>query len=122
MIASISKFFTKMVDRYLPDPLVFAMILTLLVFVLGVGLTPTSPFEMAGMWGDGFWGLLAFSMQMALVVVSGHAMASSPLLRKWMGKIASIAKTPAQGVMLVTFMAGFCSIINWGFGLVVGAL
>jgi short-chain fatty acids transporter len=122
MIASISKFFTKMVDRYLPDPLVFAMILTLLVFVLGVGLTPTSPIEMAGMWGDGFWGLLAFSMQMALVVVSGHAMASSPLLRKWMGKIASIAKTPAQGVMLVTFMAGLCSIINWGFGLVVGAL
>jgi short-chain fatty acids transporter len=122
MVASISKFFTKMVDRYLPDPLVFAMILTILVFVLGVGLTPTSPIEMAGMWGDGFWGLLAFSMQMALVVVSGHAMASSPLLRKWMGKIASIAKTPAQGVMLVTFMAALCSIINWGFGLVVGAL
>ncbi|PLR79081.1 TIGR00366 family protein [Bacillus sp. V3-13] len=122
MVASISKFFTKMVDRYLPDPLVFAMILTILTFLLGVGLTKTTPLEMVGMWGDGFWGLLAFSMQMALVVVSGHAMASSPLLRKWMGKIASLAKTPAQGVMLVTFMSALCSIINWGFGLVVGAL
>jgi short-chain fatty acids transporter len=122
MVASISKFFTKMVDKYLPDPLVFAMILTILTFLLGVGLTDTTPVEMVGFWGDGFWGLLAFAMQMALVVVSGHAMASSPLLRRWMGNIASVAKTPAQGVMLVTFMAAFCSIINWGFGLVVGAL
>ncbi|MGM9925023.1 MAG: TIGR00366 family protein [Bacillus sp. (in: firmicutes)] len=122
MVASISRFFTKMVDRYLPDPLVFAIILTILVFIFGIVLTPTSPIEMAGLWGDGFWGLLAFSMQMALVVVTGHALASSPLIRKWMSKISSLAKTPAQGVMLVTFMAGFCSIINWGFGLVIGAL
>lgn len=122
MVASISKFFTKMVDKFLPDPLVFAMILTILVFLLGVGLTDTTPVQMVGLWGDGFWGLLAFAMQMALVVVSGHAMASSPLLRRWMGNIASVAKTPVQGVMLVTFMAAFCSILNWGFGLVVGAL
>jgi short-chain fatty acids transporter len=122
MIGSISKFFTKMVDRYLPDPLVFAMILTLIVFVLGFSLTPSTPLDIIDMWGDGFWGLLAFAMQMALVVVSGHAMASSPLIRKGMGKIAAIAKTPTQGVMLVTFMAAFCSILNWGFGLVMGAL
>ncbi|WP_458415395.1 TIGR00366 family protein [Schinkia sp. CFF1] len=121
-MGSLSKFFTKMVDRYLPDPLVFAMILTLIVFVAGFALTPSTPIDVVGMWGDGFWGLLAFSMQMALVVVTGHALASSPLLRRWMGKIASIAKTPTQGVMLVTFMAALCSIINWGFGLVIGAL
>ncbi|HHW37775.1 MAG TPA: TIGR00366 family protein [Bacillales bacterium] len=122
MIGSLSKFFTKVVDRYLPDPLVFAMILTLIVFVAGFAFTPSTPIDMVGMWGDGFWGLLAFSMQMALVVVTGHALASSPLLRRGMGKIASIAKTRTQGVMLVTFMAALCSIINWGFGLVMGAL
>lgn len=122
MISALSRFFTKMVDRYLPDPLVFAMILTLLVFVFGFTLTPSTPMDLVALWGDGFWGLLAFSMQMALVVVTGHALASSPLLRKWMGKIASIAKTPAQGVMLVTFITAICCIINWGFGLVVGAL
>lgn len=122
MVGSITNFFSKMVERYLPDPLVFAMILTILIFFLGVFITPSSPMDMVQMWGDGFWGLLAFSMQMALVLVTGHALASSPLLRKWMGKIASLAKTPVQGVMLVTFMSALCSIINWGFGLVVGAL
>lgn len=122
MVSSTSKFFSKIVDRYLPDPLVFAMILTLLVFVLGFALTPKTPLDLVQLWGDGFWGLLAFSMQMALVVVTGHAMASSPLLRRGLGRVAAIAKTPVQGVMLVTFVSAFCCVINWGFGLVIGAL
>jgi short-chain fatty acids transporter len=121
-ISAISSVFSKMVERYLPDPLVFAMILTLIVFVLGFALTPKSPLDLVQLWGNGFWNLLAFSMQMALVVVTGHALASSPLLRRWLGKVASIAKTPVQGVMLVTFVSALCCIINWGFGLVVGAL
>jgi short-chain fatty acids transporter len=66
--------------------------------------------------------LLAFAMQMALVLVTGHALASSPLLRKGLQNLASIAKTPAQGVMLVTFASAVACVINWGFGLVVGAL
>ncbi|PKR86362.1 TIGR00366 family protein [Heyndrickxia camelliae] len=122
MVSSVTKFFSKIVERYLPDPLIFAMILTIIVFILSVTITPSTPMDVVQMWGDGFWGLLAFSMQMALVLVTGHALASSPLLRKGMGKMASLAHTPAQGVMLVTFMSAFCCIINWGFGLVVGAL
>ncbi|WP_232697656.1 TIGR00366 family protein [Brevibacillus daliensis] len=119
---AVSKFFTAMVNKYLPDPLVFAMLLTILVFILGITLTPNSAMDMVGMWGDGFWGLLAFAMQMALIVVTGHAMASSPLVRKGLKKVASIAKTPAQGVMLVTFASGIACTLNWGFGLVIGAL
>ncbi|MGD8191281.1 TIGR00366 family protein [Brevibacillus ginsengisoli] len=122
MVNSISRFFTAMIQKYLPDPFVFAMLLTILVFVLGFTVTPHSITDMVNMWGDGFWNLLAFSMQMALVVVTGHALASSPLLRRGMGKMASIAKTPAQGVMLVTFAAAVASMLNWGFGLIVGAL
>lgn len=122
MVAAVSKMFTRFVVRFLPDPLVFAMLLTILVFVLGITITSHGLMDMVKMWGDGFWNLLAFSMQMALVLVTGHALASSPFLRKWMGRLASIAKTPAQGVMLVTFMSAVCCIINWGFGLVVGAL
>jgi short-chain fatty acids transporter len=101
---------------------VFAIILTILVFALGIGLTPNSPLAMLTMWGDGFWNLLAFSMQMALVLVTGHALASSPALRRGMKQLASLAKTPAQGVMLVSFASALACIINWGFGLVVGAL
>lgn len=122
MINTISQFFTNVVNRFLPDPLIFAILLTIITFFLGITLTPKTPLDMIGMWGDGFWNLLKFSMQMALVLVTGHALASSGPVRSGMAGLASIAKTPAHGVMLVTFIACVACAINWGFGLVVGAM
>lgn len=122
MVAAISRFFTNIVNKYLPDPLVFAILLTILTFVMGITMTPHSAMDMVNMWGKGFWNLLAFAMQMALVLVTGHALASSGPVKKAMTSLASVAKTPAQGVMLVGFASAVACVINWGFGLVVGAM
>lgn len=118
----LSNFFTAIVQRFLPDPFVFALLLTLILFVSGIVFTPHGPIEMISFWGSGFWNLLAFAMQMSLVLVTGHALASSPLVKRWLINLASLAKTPAQGVILVTLGSGIASFINWGFGLIVGAL
>jgi len=118
----LSRALTSLVSRYLPDPLVFAILLTVLVFGLGIALTPSTPLDMVRMWGDGFWNLLAFAMQMALVLVTGHALASSEPVFKAMERLSSIAKTPTQGVVLVAFASAIACTINWGFGLVVGAM
>ncbi len=122
MVGVISRFFTSIVNKYLPDPLVFAILLTIITFILGITITPHSAMDMVGMWGDGFWNLLAFAMQMSLVLVTGHALASSGPVKKGMTALASVAKTPAQGVMLVGFCSAVACVINWGFGLVVGAM
>jgi len=66
----------------------FAVLLTFLVFIGGIFLTDSSPLDMAVHWGNGFWGLLTFSMQMALVLVTGHALANSPLIQKFLKSIA----------------------------------
>src|SRR6478752_5033668 len=79
---ALSNFFTALVQRFLPDPFVFALILTLILFVSGIVFTPHGPIEMVQFWGSGFWNLLAFAMQMSLVLVTGHALASSPLVKK----------------------------------------
>ncbi|WP_425058321.1 Putative short-chain fatty acid transporter [Sporomusa carbonis] len=122
MVGVISKFFTNIVNKYLPDPLVFAILLTIITFFLGITITPHSAMDMVNMWGDGFWNLLGFAMQMALVLVTGHALASSSPVKRAMTRLASVAKTPAQGVMLVGFSSAVACAINWGFGLVVGAM
>ncbi|MDF7667339.1 TIGR00366 family protein [Orbaceae bacterium ESL0727] len=122
MISRVSKFMTVIVSKYLPDPLIFALLLTLIVFFCGWGLTDNTPITLVQMWGDGFWNLLGFSMQMAMIVVTGNALASSPLIKRFLSTTAAIAKTPTQSVMLVTFMGGIACAINWGFGLVVGAM
>lgn len=121
-IAPLSRALSRLVGRYLPDPLVFAILLTLITFGLGVWLTPAGPLEMVQMWGGGFWNLLAFTMQMALILVTGHAMASSEPVHRAMSRLASLARTPRQGVMLVAFSSAIACVVNWGFGLVVGAM
>lgn len=122
MIGRISRVMTRVVSRYLPDPLIFAILLTLITFGIALGLTSHTPVSMVKMWGDGFWNLLAFGMQMALIIVTGHALASSGPVKRMLRLTASVARTPAQGVMLVTFFGLSACAINWGFGLVVGAM
>ena len=121
-ITALSRGLTSLVSKYLPDPLIFAILLTIIVFGLGIALTPSSPIAMVQMWGDGFWNLLGFAMQMALVLVTGHALASSDPVHHAMGRLAALARTPVQGVMLVAFASAVACTINWGFGLVLGAM
>lgn len=112
----------RLVDRYLPDPYIFVLILTLVAFAAAMGIEGQSPVAVMAMWGDGFWGLLTFSMQMLLVLVTGFMLASTPLVKGILNRLASIARTPGQAILLVTYVALIASWINWGFGLVVGAL
>jgi len=109
-------------ERYLPDPYVFVAILTLLVFALGVGLTDSSPLDMVVHWGDGFWGLLSFTMQMVIVLVAGYVLAISPVFKKLLSSLANLAKSPGSAILLVSFVSLIACWINWGFGLVIGAL
>ena len=119
---AVTSFFDRMVQRYLPDAFLFAIILTIVVYVMGVLFTDSGPVQMIEHWGTGFWDLLAFAMQMSLVVVTGYILASTPVVKRILERISSLAKTPAQAVMLVTFVALIACLINYGFGLVVGAL
>ncbi|WP_087016954.1 short-chain fatty acid transporter [Thaumasiovibrio subtropicus] len=113
---------TAIVQRYLPDPFLFAAILTFVVFLIAMPVTQQSPLQMVDAFAGSFWNLLKFSMQMALVVVTGHAMASAPVFRKGLSYLAMTAKTPRHAIYIVTLVSALACWINWGFGLVVGAI
>ncbi|MDO6657936.1 short-chain fatty acid transporter [Anaerobacillus sp. 1_MG-2023] len=112
----------RIMQRYLPDPFLFVIILTFVVFAFGLVFTGSSPVQMVQYFGEGFWSLLAFSMQMVLVLVTGYVLASSPLFKKGLRFLAARAKTPGQAIVYVTLVSLLASWINWGFGLVIGAL
>lgn len=111
-----------LMERYLPDPYIFVAILTVLVVLLGIGLTDSSPLDMVIYWGDGFWGLLSFTMQMVIVLTAGHVLANSPIFKKFLTSIAIRIKTPGKAIIIVTFISLIACWINWGFGLVIGAI
>ncbi len=114
----------RVVNRWLPDPFLFAVILTIVVFIAAMFATGLGPIKMIGAWGadTGFWSLLSFSMQMALVLVLGSAMASARPCKKALRAIAGLAHNNMQAIVITTFVSVICCWLNWGFGLIAGAL
>lgn len=112
----------KLVQRFLPEAFVFCIILTIVVFIAAMPVAGMNPIEVANAWGSGVWGLLAFSMQMALVLVLGSALANAPAIKKLIVKLAGVPKKPVGAVAFVTVISAICCFINWGFGLIIGAL
>ena len=112
----------RLVERWLPDAFIFAIILTIITFVLAWLTTGQGPLALVNHWGNGVWDLLSFTMQMALVLVLGNAFASSKPVKKVLRSIAGLANTPTQAILLVSFVSAVACWLNWGFGLIVGAL
>ena len=112
----------SLVQKWLPDALLFAIILTIISFLAGMGFTGQGPLDMIKHWGNGFWGLLAFTMQMALVIVTGYVLADTKPVGKVLDKLAGLPKTPTMAIWFISFITFFATFINWGFGLVIGPL
>ena len=122
MFQRLIRFCVKLVQKYLPEPFIFAVILTLLAFIIAIPVCHQTPLEVIEHWGNGVWSLLAFAMQMALVLVSGSALAAAPAIKKGISALASKPKTPAGAIALVTVISAVACWINWGFGLIVGVI
>lgn len=122
MLNRAAKPLVKLVERYLPDPFVFVLILTVCVFLAAVFIEQQPIVAVVEQWGNGLWGLLTFSMQMLLVLVTGYMLASTVFMRMRLEKLAHLGNTPGKAILLVTLVSLLASWINWGFGLVVGAL
>ncbi len=122
MLQRITNASVKMVERYLPDPYVLVLLLTLVVLVAGMLLENQGPVQMVTYWGGGFWNLLSFSMQMVLVLVTGFVLADTPFFKRLLKALARLARSPGKAIVLVTLVSMAAAWINWGFGLVIGAL
>ena len=112
----------KLVQRFLPEPFIFAIILTIVAFLVAMPVCRQTPLEVVEHWGNGVWSLLAFAMQMALVLVCGSALAAAPSVKKGISALASLPKTPAGAIALVTGISAVACWLNWGFGLIVGVI
>ncbi|ASR44650.1 short-chain fatty acid transporter [Xanthomonas citri pv. mangiferaeindicae] len=112
----------RLVERYLPDAYVFVLIFTAIAAAAALAIERTAPLELVRHWGNGFWELLGFSMQMLLVLVTGFILARTPPVARMLTALASRCRTPRNAIVVVTLVALVANWINWGFGLVIGAL
>lgn len=131
MIARLGQRLSLIAARVVPDPFVLALGLTVVVAIgatallLGAGVAATAvPERLFAGWAGGFSSpaLLAFALQMCLVLVTGHALALSPPVKAAIGALARVPRSPGQAAVLVALVACTAAIIHWGLGAVVGAL
>lgn len=78
-MTKMTNFFTNLMHKYLPDPFVIAIILTVFTVFLAMVVQGTGFMTAVQYWGDGFWDLLAFTMQMTIILVAGYVIANTPV-------------------------------------------
>jgi short-chain fatty acids transporter len=120
----------RFVRRWMPDPFVLVLLLTLVALVLGYvkvagpALDGGKASSLVAAWTSGFGNaeILKFGLQIILIVVTGEAIAASPPARRLLAKLTSIPKTATQALLVVTSFALVTGWLHWGFGLVASAL
>ena len=107
----------------MPDAFVLAIALTALVAVAAAIFAPRgTPAVILTSWYAGTFNILGFAFQMILILVTGHALAYSPPIQRGLRRVISVIRTPNQAVTITFLVAAAASWINWGFGLVIGAV
>jgi len=104
-------------ERWFPDAFIFALVAIIIIFVVGL-LLGKAPDRMALYFGSGFWVLIPFTMQMALIIIFGYVLASSPPVYALVRRLAAIPKSPRGAVAWIALFSMLASLISWGFSLV----
>lgn len=120
-LARLAYGFTGWAEKWFPDAFVF-VILTLFAVVVADLMIGATPLAIAKGFGDGFWSLIPFTMQMAMVAVAGYVVAASPPCTRLIDRLASIPKTSRGAVAFVAFVSMIASLFNWALSLVLGGL
>jgi len=108
-------------ERWFPDALVFALAAVVIVFIIGLCMGET-PGHLTTDFGEGFWELSLFTMQMAMIIIGGYVVATAPPIARIIGWLATIPRTPRGAVAFVAFISTTTSLLSWGFSLVFSAL
>src|ERR1700730_16011487 len=80
-------------ERWFPDAFVFALLALLIVFIAGL-FSGASPRNLVKFFGDGFWSLIPFTLQMAMAIVGGYTVATSPPLHRAICWLARLPQRP----------------------------
>jgi short-chain fatty acids transporter len=120
-LARVAQSLAGWTERWFPDAYVVALAGVFLVAVAAL-VNGSSPQTIVNAFGDGFWDLTAFTLQMAMVVLTGYVVATSPAVARLIERLAMIPRSARSAVSFVALLAMSVSFLNWGLSLVFGGL
>jgi len=108
-------------EKWFPDAWVFALLGIVIVFIFGL-LIGESPDKLAIAGGKSFWVLIPFTMQMALIIIGGYVVATTPAVYAVIKKVAGITDNPRAAIAWIAFFSMVTSLISWGLSLIFSGL
>ena len=110
-------------EQVMPDPFVLSIGLTLVVSLAAVAFAPHALLPMIlTSWYDGTFNILGFALQMILILATGYAIADAPIVQRGLRAMAAGVPTPIRAALTVFPIVAIAAWLNWGLGLIVGAL
>lgn len=122
MLNTITRVFVRIGDRWMPDPLVIAVFLTFICLFAAFIFTDFGLTDAVDAWGFSFWNLLAFTMQMILILGLGHVVANTKPVHRVLVTIAGRINSAPMAYGGLAFIAAFCGLFSWGVALIVPAV
>src|SRR4029079_16027062 len=113
--------FTAWGERWFPDSFIFVAIAVVVVSLAAL-VNGATPLAISRAFGDGFWSLITFTMQMVFVVIGGFVVATSAPAQRLIRSLAGIPNNGVSAVGLVAAVSMLASLLNWGLSLIVGGL
>jgi short-chain fatty acids transporter len=120
-LARVAQALAGWTERWFPDAYVVALAGVVLVALAALA-NGSSPQAVVNAFGDGFWDLTAFTLQMAMVVLTGYVVATSAPVARLIDRLATVPQSARSAVSFVAFLSLSVSFLNWGLSLIFGGL
>src|SRR5947208_7305641 len=112
---------TEWFERWFPDAFALALAGVGIVFAACVAIG--SPVIQTAQWfGAGFWDLVAFTMHMTMIIVTGYAVATAPPVYFIIRRMAHVPKNGKSAAAFVALFSMLSSLISWSFSLIFSGL
>ena len=122
MLTKLGQQFTDLFTKVMPSSFVFALLLTVLTGLLSIIFLQASVLEVINAWYDGFFNLLAFGMQIALIVITGYSIAISPVVGRLIDQLAQKVANPRQVYLFVMVLGSLLSLVSFGWVVITAVL
>lgn len=108
-------------EKWFPDSYIFALLGVIIVsFAALIIGAPVK--DVAGAFGNGFWSLIPFTLQMTMLIIVGYVVSVSAPVKRLIRSMARLPHSGRGAIVLIATVSLLVSLVNWAISTILTAL
>ncbi|OCZ57567.1 short-chain fatty acid transporter [Acinetobacter seifertii] len=108
-------------EKWFPDSYIFALLGVIIVSIAALSIGAPIH-DVATSFGNGFWSLIPFTLQMTMLIIVGYVVSVSKPVKYIIQKMARIPNSGRGAIVLVATVSLLISLVNWAVSTILTAL